>query len=132
MLAQGAVHKRRPQRRGVSSLDILRTRKRGFFRCRHSNFLVQKIRIFKIDGMSARTGWRGVEPGRKIFRQGQGTNFSQFCANVFYVTLNVQTSQSLFQYECINTPVSGCKCRLRYTGIKYENFFSMSSNALLF
>jgi len=63
----------------LSSVDILRR----FVQLRTSAlFGEQHFGFFEIYGVSART--RGVEPVQTFCGQGEGVNFSLFCADVFY------------------------------------------------
>jgi len=77
----GPVHKRRPQsgRGGLSSAD-----KGGSSDADVRTSWHKKLRIFRIDGVSARARRVELVPADILRTKGEGVNFSRFCADVFY------------------------------------------------
>jgi len=71
---------------GLSSVDILRTRRRGVLQKQTSAFLGAKNFVFFeiYDGSAQTMGGGGGVPVRTFCRQGEGGNFWRFCADVCY------------------------------------------------
>jgi len=84
----GTVHKGRPQSRGLSSVDIFRTRGRGLFQMR-SGFLQMRLQnpdfskfmVCPHGQGGGRGGWASTDILRTRRREG---HFSRFCADVLY------------------------------------------------
>jgi len=71
--------------RGLSSCEHFSDKGKGFFRCGHPHFLVQKTSGFRNLWCVRTVKERGgLSQCRHFADKGEGVNFSQFFADIFY------------------------------------------------